>query len=338
MSIVSEPSLPSRIFTSSAHVLGMKKITPLLQEANIRMNAGPPDALYGTRRISLRMLRGHKVWSIAPKGSFPLQLSAFTEAFPLMKKLSGDDRTIAARKKRSQKGKGEIKNHVLYFHGGAYVLGFLHLHWRFMERFSREADCQIITPDYPLAPEHTVEDVFAMILPLYQELINQACGGSSITIMGDSAGGGLAVALVQELRNRGMELPKRLVLFAPWLDVTMTNPGIAAIDPLDPILNRQGLIDAGLSYAGKLDPRNPWVSPLYGNMEGLPPVSLYAGTRDMLMPDSRLFRDKAEAAGVEMDYHEIKGLVHSGALMLLPEARKIRKELVELMGIEPTTC
>ncbi|HEX8039754.1 MAG TPA: alpha/beta hydrolase, partial [Chryseosolibacter sp.] len=125
------------------------------------------------------------------------------------------------------------KKHILYLHGGAYVQNFVRQHWIFLQALLEDLHCDITAPDYPLAPAHTYRDAFNMIVPLYKKLI-QTVSPSDLILMGDSAGGGFALALAQYLREKDLPQPSKIFLLSPWLDVTMTNPAIKDIDPLDP--------------------------------------------------------------------------------------------------------
>ena len=142
----------------------------------------------------------------------------------------------------------------------------------------------------------TTHDVFALMLPLYNELASGA-GSSNITIMGDSSGGGISLALAQRLREDGHEQPGHVVLLSPWLDATLSNPEIAEFDKIDPFLGVAGLKYGGEVYARDVDPKSYLVSPVYGSLKDLAPVTLFIGTRDILYPDCRKLRDKAHVEG-----------------------------------------
>jgi acetyl esterase/lipase len=115
--------------------------------------------------------------------------------------------------------------HVYFLHGGAYYNGFIPDHWVFIDDIVTKSKCTITAPDYPLAPDGNVDDIFAMVFPLYQKLLVDH-GAANLTVIGDSSGGGMALALAQKARDAGVPQPKELVLLSPWLDVTMTNPDI----------------------------------------------------------------------------------------------------------------
>jgi len=232
--------------------------------------------------------------------------------------------TIAPKQNASEK-------HVIYLHGGAYVNSFAPQHWDFMSKLVDMLRCTVTAPNYPHAPEHNVHDVFALMVPLYIELAAGA-GSANITIMGDSSGGGISLALAQRLREDGHAQPGHVVLLSPWLDATLSNPEIAEFDKIDPFLGVEGLKYGGEVYARDVDPKSYLVSPVYGSLKDLAPVTLFIGTRDILYPDCRKLRDKASAEGVRLDYREYDQMVHNWMLGPMPEAKHAIAEIVETIS------
>ena len=259
-------------------------------ERGERTYTEPTRRLHRKHRISKRDVNGHLVWTIAPRES-------------------GCDQRI------------------LYLHGGGYVNSFASQHWGFMSRLVDRLQCTVIAPNYPHAPEHYVHDVFEFLLPLYRELVATA-GSENVTLMGDSAGGGLSLALAQRLRDEGLQQPRDIVLLAPWLDVTMSNPDIAEADKMDPFLGLDGLKYAAAAYTRDVDPKSYLVSPLYGSLRGLAPLTLFIGTCDILFPDCRKLRDLAAAEGVPINYREYQDMLHDWMLISLPESRQVLREIV----------
>jgi epsilon-lactone hydrolase len=231
---------------------------------------------------------------------------------------------VAPKQKSSEK-------HIIYLHGGAYVNSFAPQHWDFMSKLVDMLGCTVTAPNYPHAPEHNVHDVFALLLPLYNELAAVA-GSSNITIMGDSSGGGISLALAQRLREDGHSQPGHVVLLSPWLDATLSNPEIAEFDKIDPFLGVEGLKYAGEVYVRDVDPKSYLVSPVYGSLRDLAPVTLFIGTRDILYPDCRKLRDKAAAEGARLNYREYDQMVHNWMLGPMPEAKHAIKEIVETIS------
>jgi len=210
---------------------------------------------------------------------------------------------------------------VLYLHGGAYVRDVMGPQWSFVERLAAQTGATIAAPRYPLAPEHSWRDAFARLMPLYERL-SEHFGPGRLTLLGDSASGGLALALAQRLRDRARPLPARLVLLAPWLDVTLSDSAQGELARRDPMLDIPGLRAAGRWWAGDLDPRDPIVSPLFGDLDDLPPIALFTGTDDLVHPDARRLRDKASASGADLAYHEYPGMFHVWPLADIPEGNE----------------
>lgn len=224
-------------------------------------------------------------------------------------------------------GKGPV---ALYLHGGAYVNGFNAHQWRFMDRLARATDCAVVAPAYHLAPFADYARAYRDLSALYRALVEKA-PGRRLILMGDSAGGGLALGLAEYLSAAGEPPPERLVLFSPWVDVSMDNPDIAGYIPVEPMLHFDLVKVHGQCWAGDADTHFWMVSPLYGDMAGLPPVTMYCGTRELLYPDILLARDKLTAAGVDATLHVGRGLNHDWPLMPIPEAEAAFGEIVELI-------
>ncbi|MBR3273082.1 MAG: alpha/beta hydrolase [Clostridia bacterium] len=219
---------------------------------------------------------------------------------------------------------------VLYLHGGAYINGFNAHQWRFMDRLARETGCTVIAPAYHLAPWADYTRSYDDLTALYRTLLEESPDRRMI-LMGDSAGGGLALGLAEALAGAGEALPERLVLFSPWVDVSMDNPDIAGYIAVEPILHFDLVKVHGRCWAGDADTRHWQVSPLFGDMTGLPPVTLFCGTRELLYPDILLTRDKLSAAGVDVTLRVGQGLNHDWPLMPIPEADSAFDEIAGLV-------
>jgi len=210
---------------------------------------------------------------------------------------------------------------VLYLHGGAYIRPITTHHWRFLQALVERTGCSVTVPLYPLAPEASGEQAVNAALAVYQH----ACAAAKVDavhVMGDSAGGGLALALSFKLREQHAPLPSSLTLICPWLDVSMQHPDIATTEPRDPMLAAIGLREAGRLYAGELGVQHPLISPLHGELSGLPSLLLFAGTRDIAHHDELLFATKARAAGAKVELVVGDGLVHVWPILPIAEGRQ----------------
>ena len=164
---------------------------------------------------------------------------------------------------------------ILYLHGGAYVGELQPEHWEFIGKIVTDTGATVIVPDYPLAPKYTYKDVFNMIEPLYKEIVDKV-GTDNIVVMGDSAGGGIGLALVEKItEDSNYNIPSKTILISPWLDVRMTNPEIDKVQENDKELNRETLRLAGLSYAGIDGIDSKLVNPIDGDISKLKNVTIF---------------------------------------------------------------
>lgn len=230
----------------------------------------------------------------------------------------------------SPKTGGHHYKHILYLHGGAYVQNFTRPHWDFLSLLVNRCNCMITAPDYPLAPGHTYKDAFAMVSDVYKELI-KTVDPAEFVLMGDSAGGGFALALAQLMRNENLPLPGQVILLSPWLDLSLSNPEIKDIDPSDFFLDVEGLKLAGKAYAGDTDPHHYLLSPINGSLERLARISVFMGSREILVADARKLVAMAEASGLAINYREYPGMFHAWMLLNLPESKVAKEEIINLL-------
>jgi triacylglycerol lipase len=209
---------------------------------------------------------------------------------------------------------------VVALHGGAYVAEASIFHWETYADLARRTGATVIVPDYPLIgePGGTAD----VVVPQTAELISTVIatrGADNTYVLGDSAGGGLALAAVQLLVASGAATPRRMVLLAPWLDATVSDPASAAI--VDPLLNVPTLVRDGELWAGQLGPSHPWASPINGSLDGLPPITVYSGSLDLLSPQALRFRERAIAGGADIRFELRNGLMHDYPIFFfLPDA------------------
>ena len=215
---------------------------------------------------------------------------------------------------------------VVYLHGGAFINPFNAYQWRFMDRLASETEARVVAPAYHLAPWADYRRAYDDLLSLWETL-----PGGPVILMGDSAGGGLALGLAEALVQAGTRLPDRLVLFSPWVDLSMDNPDIPAYAEVDPILHLDLVRVHGRYWAGNGDTHHWQVSPLYGDMAGLPPTDIFCGARELLYPDIVRLSEGLTRAGVETRLTVGRGLNHDYPLMPLPEADHAVREVVEVV-------
>ncbi|HNQ68634.1 MAG TPA: alpha/beta hydrolase [Bacteroidales bacterium] len=222
---------------------------------------------------------------------------------------------------------------ILYFHGGAYINNIFSGHWNFIAQIVRSTSCTVIIPDYPLAPTLTYLDAFDMIYEIYKMLLSET-DSQNIIFMGDSAGAGLAMAFAEKLNQDGKSQPEQLILISPWLDVSMTNPEIEAVQKKDPILNAKTLIMAGNAWSGNSDVKNYMVSPIYGNFNGLPQITIFIGTHDVLFPDCEKFESLAENQNITVNYFKYNEMFHVWVLFPFLKESKLAAEQINALILD----
>lgn len=197
---------------------------------------------------------------------------------------------------------------ILYLHGGAYLAGSPATHRRFISRLTWVTRASTFVPDYRLAPQHKFPAAVDDAVAAYVGLLETGVDPGRLIVGGDSAGGGLACALLQRLRKDGHPQPAGVVLFSPYTDLEHTAPSIqknAATDylPLGPVM-------ANTFYLGDSDPKHPEASPMYGDYTEVAPLLVFAGGREMILDDAIRLVDKAEADGADVTLRIEEDMFH----------------------------
>ena len=189
---------------------------------------------------------------------------------------------------------------IMYLHGGAYVMGTIEMYYDMASRISRAAGIKVISVNYRLAPENKFPAGLDDSIAVYKWLLKKY-SPKDIIIMGDSAGGGLTLATLLKIRSLALKMPLAAVCLSPWTDLAMTGKSIIEKAEVDPILNYDLLKYCADSYVGEDgDHCDPFVSPFYADLTGLPPILIMVGEREILLDDSMRFAKKAEFYGVDV--------------------------------------
>lgn len=220
--------------------------------------------------------------------------------------------------------KENCENIILYIHGGAYVNEINYQHHLYCRNLSRKLNSYVLSPVYGLAPKHKSQETFDAVRELYEDLLKT---NANITLMGDSAGGGFALSFAQYLKTINLPQPKHIIVFSPWVDISMGNPPYDSEN--DPILGEIGLKEIGKSWAGNLDTKDYRVSPLYGDNTNLARTLIFAGTNEIFYKDIKKYVENSDNARLITG----NGLFHIYPLFPIPEAKKafveIKKEIME---------
>jgi acetyl esterase/lipase len=285
------PSLSARVFQSLMRA-AFRRAMPhdeaalrkALQQARRRTAGDPPASLYRQCAVEVRQAGEHRIFTVRPRDN------------------------------------GPVRGQVFYLPGGGYVNPPAFLHWWFITRLVKSLGLACTVPLYPLAPEHTCNEGVAFAVDAYHRLVSDD-GAQRLLVMGDSAGGGLALAVVQQANIA----PAGLMLDAPWLDASVSDPSQIEVERGEFLLNRFTLRTWGAWLAGSRDLADPMVSPLFGDLTTLPPTLLFCGSADILVADARRL---AAAAPGKVRYIEEKGLMHVYPMIpFLPETRRAWLEI-----------
>lgn len=216
---------------------------------------------------------------------------------------------------------------IFYLHGGGYVICSPRTHRDLMWRLARTCGARVIIPDYRLAPENPHPAAVEDAVKAYRWLLKSGVKPSRIAVMGDSAGGGLALALLQQLRDKKIPLPACTACLSPWSDLTGSGNSMRTNRRRDPLFTREAIAYFALLYAPYSDLAKPSVSPLFGSFKGLPPLLIQAGSGELLLDDARRVAEKAAAEGVNVDITVWPGMIHvfqALAFILKPARSAIR--------------
>jgi acetyl esterase/lipase len=213
---------------------------------------------------------------------------------------------------------------LLYLHGGGYIACSCVTH-RSITVFYAQQGFRVFAPDYRLAPEHRFPAAVDDAVAVWRGLLDSGVGPAVVS--GESAGGGLSLALMLTLRDAGLPLPAAAALFSPWTDLTCSGDSIRSNHRRCAMLTGSGMLLAAADYLVAADPRNPLASPLFADLRGLPPLLVHTGKNEVLLDDSTRLADRARDAGVPVDLRVFPVVAHAWQLApkLVPEARESLK-------------
>lgn len=197
-------------------------------------------------------------------------------------------------------------------------MDFIPLHWAFIEKLVKETNALVIAPAYRLVPFGTYKEAYDLIVPVYKKYCEEH-PEKKIIMMGDSAGGGLSLALTEYFKAEGIRVPDELILFSPWVDVSMGNEEIKDFISRDPMIGPEAVLPAARSWAGDRDMHDPLISPLFGDLKGLHNVTVFIGTEEVLYPDvTKMFHMLDADVSNELIVGE--GMIHCYPLNPVEEA------------------
>jgi epsilon-lactone hydrolase len=222
----------------------------------------------------------------------------------------------------------------LYLHGGGYALGSKATHRALVAEIARQVGFCALIPEYRLAPEFPFPAALNDALRCYEWLLETGHDPSDIVIGGDSAGGGLALATMIAARDKGLPLPAAQVLISPWVDLTVSQPSIYKFMEKTPMFYLREMKVWARNYADEHALDHPLISPLYADLQGLPPILLQMSDTEVLVDEDLLLAERAQAAGVPVDLQVSHGLMHVWHIYwrYLEQAREAITRIVTFIG------
>ena len=226
---------------------------------------------------------------------------------------------------------------LLQLHGGGYVGAMRNAYRTFAAAYNElGGGMPVLTIDYRVAPEDPYPAALEDAVRAYNWLLDRGYPGNRIIVAGDSAGGGLALALCLYLRDHGIELPGGIIAMSPWTDMTASGESYETNFEKDPLFgNTRDSLIYNRDYLGLEDPRNPYISPAFGDLTGFPPMLIQVGSYEMLLSDAQTVAQKAKKQGVKVRFHIYEGMFHvfQMAMQLMPESVMAWKDVEKFLEL-----
>lgn len=266
---------------------------------------------YFTESLLKATIRTPSQFNLAPNALRPV-LDQLCRLFPQDRTVQIRPLRLAGVRAEEIKPQDSATQLIFHIHGGAFFLGNLNSHRAFMTYLAARTQMQVIHIDYPLAPEHPYPEAIEAIFDVYQTLLVQGIQPKDIIVSGDSCGANLALALCLRLKQQPEMMPSGLILMSPFLDLTLTSESLRFNQKHDALLSIETL-QAGIKHylKGGIQADDPRVSPLFDNLQGLPPTLVQVGSKEILLDDSNRFREKAEQADVKVEFKLYPGMWHN---------------------------
>ena len=217
---------------------------------------------------------------------------------------------------------------IMYIHGGGYLHNFSIYHWMFLRDIVKKCGCGFTVANYPLLPKYTYQEAHKKMMDYYKEY-SETHNMENVVIAGDSAGGGFVLALLEQIKDLNLPLPGKVILISPFVDVTNVNKNLADKDSL---VDCEAALILGKAWSNGDNLLLPKISPLYGSLDGLPPIEIYVGTHEILFDQCIKLYQKLNKCGNDVSIHVGKNMGHVYPLYPILDGKKARKSMIEFIN------
>lgn len=221
---------------------------------------------------------------------------------------------------------------ILYIHGGAWTNQPLNLHWLFMDKMAQALNAKVIVPIYPKVPHFSYQDTYPKMLSLYKDILASIESSNQLTIIGDSAGGNIALGLIQLLKRDGLPQPQDIMLLSACVDMSLENPLIQEYEENDPMLASEGMEVITKIWAADKALKDPIISPIYGDFQGVGKITHFIGSHESLYPDAIQFDEKLTEQGVAINTFVYPKMNHVFVVMPIPEAVDAQQKIINILS------
>ncbi|MDX8047204.1 alpha/beta hydrolase [Gracilibacillus sp. S3-1-1] len=221
---------------------------------------------------------------------------------------------------------------ILYIHGGAWTNQPVNSHWVFMDKLAQSLNAKIIAPIYPKVPQFSYKDTYPKMLELYKEILETIESPALLTVMGDSAGGNIALGLAHLLKMKDVPQPKDIILLSACVDMGLDNPLIPEYEAKDPMLAGAGMKVITEMWADDKDASDPIISPIYGDFKGIAKITHFIGTHESLYPDAIKLDEKLTEQGIAINTFVYPKMNHVFVIMPIPEAENARHKIIDIIN------
>ena len=275
------------------------------------MKISPLTKQLFTERFLKTVIRAPSQFNLPPS-SLRFALEQLCRIIPQNADIKVRPLRLAGLRAEELKPQNESTQLIFHIHGGAFFLGSMNTHRAFLTQVAARTQMQVLHLDYPLSPEHQYPEALDALFDVYCQLLDQGVQSKDIILSGDSCGANLALALALRIRQEEMPQVSGLILMSPFLDLTLSSESLRYNRKHDALLSIEAL-EAGIDYyvPKSVDRADPFVSPFFADFNGLPPIHVQVGSKEILLDDAQRFKNKAEDADLDVEFKIYTGMWHN---------------------------